>query len=101
MRLVVTAGLQRVWVVLEPETGEEAMALEACAARGEWTNGHGADAIVRLQALATRLGFPVTFGDAVDLVGRQPGPPAGQPAAAASRWRLRGASRRLGAGASG
>jgi hypothetical protein len=43
------------------------MALEACAARGEWTNGHGANAIVRLQALATRLGFSVTLGDAVDL----------------------------------
>jgi hypothetical protein len=43
------------------------MALEACAARGEWTNGHGADAIVRLQALATRLGVSVTFGDAADL----------------------------------
>jgi hypothetical protein len=47
-------------------TGEEAMALEACAARGDWTNGHGADAIVRLQALATRLGFPLTLGDAAD-----------------------------------
>jgi hypothetical protein len=61
MRLVVTAGPQRVWVGLEPETGEEAMALEECAARGEGTNGHGADAIVRLQALATRLGFPVAL----------------------------------------
>jgi hypothetical protein len=70
MRLVVTAGPVRVWVGLEPETGEEAMALEACAARGEWTNGHGADAadaIVRLQALATRLGFPVNLGDPADL----------------------------------
>jgi hypothetical protein len=28
---------------------------------------HHADVIVRLQALATRLGFPVTFGDAADL----------------------------------
>ena len=28
---------------------------------GEWTNGRGADAIVRLQALATRVGFPVTL----------------------------------------
>ena len=56
MRLVITAGPPDIWVGLEPETGEEAMALEACAARGEWTNGHGADAIVRLQALATRLG---------------------------------------------
>jgi hypothetical protein len=67
MRLLVTAGLQRVWVGLEPETGEEAMALEACAARGEWTNGHGADAIVRLQALAMRLGFPITLSDAAHL----------------------------------
>jgi hypothetical protein len=31
------------------------------------TNGHGADAIMRLQALATRLGFPLTLGDAADL----------------------------------
>jgi hypothetical protein len=42
-------------------TADEAMASEACAARGEWTNGREADAIVRLQALATRLGFPVTL----------------------------------------
>jgi hypothetical protein len=34
MCLPVTAGPQRVWVGLQPETGEEAMALEACAARG-------------------------------------------------------------------
>jgi hypothetical protein len=34
VRLVITAGPQRVWVVLEPETAEEATALEACAARG-------------------------------------------------------------------
>ena len=67
MRLVVTAGPQCVWVGLEPQTAEEAIAFEACAARGEWTNGHGADAIVRLQALATRLGFPLTLGDATDL----------------------------------
>jgi hypothetical protein len=43
------------------------MALEACAARGEWTYRRGADAIMRLQALAPRLGFPVTLGDALDL----------------------------------
>jgi hypothetical protein len=61
MRLVITAGPPDTWVGLEPETGEEAMALEVCAARGEWTNGHEADAVVRLQALATRLGFPVTL----------------------------------------
>ena len=67
MRLVITAGPLDIWVGLEPETDEEAMALEACARPGEWTNGHGADAIVRLQALATRLGFPLTLGDAADL----------------------------------
>jgi hypothetical protein len=61
MRLVVTAGPQRVWVVLEPETADEAAASEACAAREEWTNGRGADAIVRLQALSMRLRFPVTI----------------------------------------
>jgi hypothetical protein len=33
MRLVITAGPPDLWVGLEPETGEEAMALEACAAR--------------------------------------------------------------------
>jgi hypothetical protein len=71
MRLLITAGPPDIWVRLEPESGEEAMALEACAARGEWTNGHGADAIVRLQALATRLGFPVTRACAA-------GPGAGQ-----------------------
>ena len=67
MRLAITAGPPDLWVGLVPETGEEAIALEACAARGEWTNGHGADAIVRPQALATRLGFPLTLGDAADL----------------------------------
>ena len=61
MRLVVTAGPPDTWVGLEPETGEEAMALEACAAGGEWTHGRGAEAIVRLYALATRLGCPVTL----------------------------------------
>jgi hypothetical protein len=61
MRLVITAEPPDIWVGLEPETGEEAMALEACAARGEWTNGRGADAIMRLHALATRLGFLVTL----------------------------------------
>jgi hypothetical protein len=64
MRSVITAEPPDICVGLEPETGEEAMALEAGGARGEWTNGHGADAIVRLQVLATRLGFPIR-GDAV------------------------------------
>jgi hypothetical protein len=35
MRLVVTAGPQRAWVGLEPETSKEATALEAYAAGGE------------------------------------------------------------------
>ena len=39
MRLVIAEGPQDLWVHLEPETWEEMMALETCAARGEWTNG--------------------------------------------------------------
>jgi hypothetical protein len=35
MRLVVAAGPQRVWVGLEPETAEEATALEGRAPLGE------------------------------------------------------------------
>jgi hypothetical protein len=34
MHLVITAGPPDLWIGLEPETGEEAMALEVCAARG-------------------------------------------------------------------
>jgi hypothetical protein len=34
MRLVITAGPPDIWVGLEPETGEEAMALEACDVQG-------------------------------------------------------------------
>ncbi len=34
MRLVITAGPPDIWVGLEPETGEEAMALEACDGPG-------------------------------------------------------------------
>jgi hypothetical protein len=60
MRLVITAGPPDIWVGLEPETGEEAMALEACAARGEWTSGHGADAIVRLRRGSASRSLSVT-----------------------------------------
>ena len=46
-----------VW--LEAETPEETAALQACAARGEWTNGRGAEAVQRLHALSARLGYPI------------------------------------------
>ncbi len=59
MRLAVTRGSHNVWARLEPETTEEMLALEACAARGEWTNGRGASGIATLRALAARLGYPV------------------------------------------
>jgi hypothetical protein len=35
------------------------LALETCAARGDWTNGRGEAAIATLGALAARLGYPV------------------------------------------
>jgi hypothetical protein len=59
MRLVIAEGTQQFRVWLEAETPEETGALQSCAARGEWTNGRGADAIARLRALAERLGYPV------------------------------------------
>ena len=59
VRLVVTRGSRNVWARLEPETTEEILALEACAARGEWTNGRGTSGIATLRALAARLGYPV------------------------------------------
>jgi hypothetical protein len=67
MRLVVTAGPQRVWVVLEPETADEATASEACAAREEWTNGRGADAIVRLRRWRRGSAFRSPSYDTTDL----------------------------------
>ena len=59
MRLVMAGGTRNVWAWLEAETPEETGALQACVARGEWTNGRGAEAIARLRALAERLGYPV------------------------------------------
>jgi hypothetical protein len=61
MRLVITAGPPDIWFGLEPETGEIAMASEECAARGEWTNGHGADAIVRLPGVGDAARLPGHF----------------------------------------
>jgi len=59
VRLVVIEAPPDVWVQLEPETPEEMLALETCAARGEWTNGRGEAAIATLDALAERLGYRV------------------------------------------
>jgi hypothetical protein len=59
MRLVMAEGTHSPRVWLEPETPDEAAALQGCAARAEWTNGRGADAVARLRALAERLGYPV------------------------------------------
>ena len=57
---MIAGGTRNVSVWLEAETSEETVALQACAARGEWTNGRGAETIPRLRALAERLGHPVT-----------------------------------------
>jgi hypothetical protein len=47
------------WVRLQPETSEQAVALESSAAQGILTNGRGPAAITELRALAERLGYPV------------------------------------------
>jgi hypothetical protein len=60
VRLVMAEGTRNVWAWLEGETPEETVALQACVASGEWTNGRGAEAIAKLRALAERLGYPVT-----------------------------------------
>jgi hypothetical protein len=52
-------GTRNVWAWLEPQAPDELAALQACAARGEWTNGRGGEAIARLRTLAERLGYPV------------------------------------------
>jgi hypothetical protein len=59
MRLIIAGAAEEAWVRLQPETSEQAMALERSAAQGEWTNGRGATAITDLRALAERLGYPV------------------------------------------
>ena len=59
VRLMVSSTAQAVWVWLDPDTTAEMSALEQCASQGEWTNGRGSEAIPRLQALATRLGYQV------------------------------------------
>ncbi len=59
MRLIIAGVADEAWVRLQPETSEQAVALEHSAAQGEWTNGRGAAAITELRALAKRLGYPV------------------------------------------
>jgi len=59
MRLIMVGDPPSIRVWLEAETREETLALQACAARGEWTNGRGVDAIAKLRALADQLGHPI------------------------------------------
>jgi hypothetical protein len=59
VRLVMVGSTRQMSAWLEAETPEETVALQGCAARGEWTNGRGPEAVQRLHALAARLGHPV------------------------------------------
>jgi len=59
MRLIATGPAENQWARLEPDTAEEARALECSAKAGEWTVGRGSEAGAGLQALAERLGYPV------------------------------------------
>src|SRR5262245_58543826 len=59
MRLIIAGTAEDAWVRLQPETSEQAVALERSAAEGIWTNGRGTAAITELRELARRLGYPV------------------------------------------
>jgi hypothetical protein len=59
MRLIIAGPAEEAWVRLQPETSEQAAALERSAAQGGWTNGRGTAAITELRAMAERLGHPV------------------------------------------
>ena len=58
MHLVTVEGAQGLWVHLEPETPEKAMALETSAARGNGRTGT-VWAVETLRRLAERLGYQV------------------------------------------
>jgi hypothetical protein len=47
------------WGYLEPGTSEEIESLEQSVAQGEWTIGRGAESILKLRALAGRLGYRI------------------------------------------
>ena len=59
MRLVMAGGTRNISAWLEAETPDETAALRTCAARGEWTNGRGPEAVTRLRTLSERLGYPI------------------------------------------
>jgi hypothetical protein len=61
MHLVITAGPPDIWVGLEPETGEEAIALEACACPGGVDERTRSACHRTASGVAVRLGFPVTL----------------------------------------
>lgn len=58
MRLVVTEADSGLWVQLIGETSAEMLALDACAARGEWTNGRGIEAIADAPRPGGAAGLP-------------------------------------------
>jgi hypothetical protein len=61
--LIIAGPAEEAWVRLQPETLEQAAALERSAAQGEWTNGRGAAVIIQLRALAERLRHPVRISE--------------------------------------
>jgi hypothetical protein len=60
MRLIISDDPSgHTWGYLEPGTSEEIESLEQSVAQGEWTIGRGAESILKLRALADRLGYRV------------------------------------------
>jgi hypothetical protein len=61
MRLIISDDASGdTWGYLEPGTSAEMESLEQSVAQGEWTIGRGAESILRLRALAERLGYRIT-----------------------------------------
>src|SRR5262245_33140931 len=61
MRLIISDDASgESWGYLELGTSEEIESLERSVAQGEWTIGRGAESILRLRALAERLGYRTT-----------------------------------------
>jgi hypothetical protein len=60
MRLIISDDPSgHTWGYLEPGTSAEIESLEQSVAQGEWTIGRGAESILKLRALADRLGYRV------------------------------------------